>query len=492
VNQRFQIEDLIVQDASGVVFRAVDLETGQPAAVRRLFPFGVNGGGLDEAEQASYLLSIEKIQALQHPALRGILQGGIDPVDGLPYVATEWVEGATLQSFVDHAALSSAEATYLITQALEICELLSHTLGREAVWIETQLSSIVVGAAETGRGFTFWVAPMKWLGKSDGQRGLEPLITLTEEVLGWRGKAVADHDAGGLGAWLIWLRLSAASATLQQAREKLASSLGSSAPPSPVRRAVRQAERGSPAKLAKRKSSLPFILAATTGLGVLALGGYALIRWNESRQPKPPVVLVVAEVAPEEVKPAAPKKAPKVKPEPEPEPTPAPEPEPTEVTKIEKAPEPKTPTGETPEQKASRLATEFTDLAVKETRASEVKATEQKAAVAAKNGTFTIADTELIATQDGKKVSLTGVLVGLKTSTKGKTRYLLFSEKAADGEVRGSIVVSRAAADLSEENLKPLIGKKIKITGEVFMESTFDSKKRPNVVVENRAAIELQ
>lgn len=491
MNQRFQIEDLIVQDATGVVFRAVDLETGLPAAVRRLFPFGVNGGGLDEAEQQNYQGIIERISPLKHPALRAILQGGTDPVDGLPYVATEWVEGATLQSFIDHAALSVAEATYLITQALEICELLSQVLEREGIWVETQLSSIVIGAAETGRGFTFWVAPMKCLGKFDGQRGLQALVTLLEEVLGWSGKAVADHDGGGLGAWLKWLRLSATSATLQQAREKLASSLNSAAPPSPVRRAVRQAERGGAAKITKRKSSLPFILAATTGLGVLALGGFALVRWNEARQPKPPVELAATDVAPEETKPAAPKKAPKVKPEPTPAPEPEPEPEPIEVAKLEAAPEPKTPTGETPEQKASRLASEFTDLAVKETRASDVKAAEQKAAVAAKNGVFTIADTELLLGQEDKEVALTGTLAGLKKSTSGKTLYLLFSEKAQNGEVRGSIVVSRAGADLTEESLTPLIGKNLKITGKVFLESNFGNK-RPNVVIENRAAIELQ
>jgi hypothetical protein len=468
MNRRFQIEDLIVQDFNGVVFHAIDQETGLPAAVRRLFPFGVNGGGLDAAEQEAYLLAIDQISTVKHPALRAILLGGIDPVDDLPFLATEWVEGATLQSFVDKEPLSSGEAVYLITQALEVCGLLSQALGRESVWVETDLSTIIIGAAETGRGFTFWISPMKCIGKNDGQRGLEPLVTLVEHVLGWRGKAVLDQDGGGLGAWLKWLRLSATSTTLAMAREKLADSLHiarPSPPPSPVRRAVRQAERSTPPSKLKKKSNLPAILASISGLGVLALGGFALIKWNESKLGGESAALAATEAPAKKEKPTKKKKSAPV----DPDPGPSSVPELDAIVKKESS----SILGGPPEQKASR------------------RAAEQKAAAAGKNGIFTIADSELIATQDGKQVSLVGTLVGFKTSKSGITRYLLFSEKAANGEVRGSIRDNNTQADLSEENLSELIGKKIKITGEVSIENNFGSK-RPNVVIEKRASIELQ
>jgi hypothetical protein len=491
VNRRFQIEDLIVQDSSGVVFRAIDQETQLPVAVRRLFPFGVNGGGLDESEQELFEIALDKILNVKHAALRGILLGGTDPVDGLPYVATEWVDGATLQSFVDRGPLSPAEATFLITQALEVCQLLSQALGRESVWVETDLSTIVVGAAETGRGFTFWVSPLKCIGKNDGQRGLEPIVALVEQVMGWRGKAVVDQDGGGLGAWLKWLRLTAVSATLNQAREKLAESLGTAAP-SPVRRAVRQAERSGPPKKATKKSNFPAIFATISGFGVLALGGFLLVRWNESKQPvtPPPVAesetAAVAEKPTKKKKPAAvvEEEALKVSAEAAPD-------VPKVPVKIEPPPETPVVMGETPEEKASRLAAAFTDIAHQESTAKETKAAAQKVAVAAKGGTFTIADSELLATQEGTQVSLEGTLVGLKKSGTGKTLYLLFSEKAANGEVRGSILTNGAGADLSEESLAPLIGKSLRISGEIFLEPNF-GKERPNVVIRNRASIELK
>jgi hypothetical protein len=476
VNQRFQIEDLIVQDACGVTFRVTDLETQQPAALRRLFPFGVNGGGLDESEQAAYQRALDQCALVKHPALRAILVGGTDPVDGLPYLATEWVEGLTLQSFVDNAPLSPAEATFLITQALEVCELLSQALGRESVWVETDLNSIVVGASETGRGFTFWVSPMKCLGKGDGQHGLEPIVTLVENMLGWRGKAVTDQDGGGLGAWLKWLRLSALSATLKHAREKLADSLRDSSPP-PVRRAVRQAVRTTTPQKLKKKSSALVTFAAIGGLCAFALGGYALVKWNDSRQPSPPEPLAALEV---ELAPASASI---------PEPQSVPQPE--IVTKQEISPEPPASAVENAEEKTASGATEFKDMPPPENTGRDTKAIAQKTPAPANNGVFTIADTEFIATQDGVQVSLEGTLVGLKKSKSEKTLYLLFSEKATDGEVRGSIRTSSPDADLTQESLTPLIGKTIKIQGKVFMESNFD-KKRPNIVVENRASIELK
>ena len=77
MQNRFHIEELVDQDESGVVFRAVDSETGTIVAVRRFFPFGAGGGGLNEDEQAAYQIAISRLASLRqtYPNLEGVIIG---------------------------------------------------------------------------------------------------------------------------------------------------------------------------------------------------------------------------------------------------------------------------------------------------------------------------------------------------------------------------------------------------------------------------------
>lgn len=221
MSQRFQIEDIVVQDSSGIVFRALDTETNSHVALRRFFPFGANGGGLDEHEQESYQIAVARLSAVSHPALRSVICGGCDPVDGMPFIATEWIEGKRLGSIIAERPLTVPEAGQLLANALDVCMALSEVLGEEAIWVETELKAIVFGAEGTGRGVTFWISPLEWLGQKEDRRGLQSIARLTENVMDWHGKVVTDAKGKWLGNWLRWLRGSAKTATLAEAREKL-------------------------------------------------------------------------------------------------------------------------------------------------------------------------------------------------------------------------------------------------------------------------------
>ena len=181
-----------------------------------------------------------RLADISHPALRSVICGGCDPVDGMPFIATEWVEGEPLLPFIEQGPLPAEAATELLTQALEVCELLSHVLAEEAVWVETDLQTIIVGNPDSGRGFTFWISPLKWLGGTGENRGLESIVSLTEEIMGWTGKNVSDQAARGLGGWLNWLRAPSATTSLHEARESLAAPIGAE-PPAPARKLVSRA-----------------------------------------------------------------------------------------------------------------------------------------------------------------------------------------------------------------------------------------------------------
>lgn len=267
VISRFQIEDLIFQDGSGVVFRAFDTETGKSVALRRFFPLGARGVGLKDDEQIAYNIALGRLTGLSHPALRSIICGGCDPVDGIPFIASEWIDGTVLEPIVEQVPLPADAAVLLLTHVLEVSELISQVLAEEAVWVDTSLNSIVLGDQESGRGFTLWICPLKWLGPQAASQGFESIITLTGKIMGWEGRAVHDQAGGGLGAWLNWLRAAAANTTLREARENLAAAIGSEPPPA-VKQPVSPARRPPPPKSSRQ------VVIAGLGLCIIIIAAF--------------------------------------------------------------------------------------------------------------------------------------------------------------------------------------------------------------------------
>jgi hypothetical protein len=470
---RFQIEDMVAQDISGVVFRAMDLETGLPVAVRRFFPFGVNGGGLSQDEQIDYDTAVGRLMDIRHPAMRAIIYGGCDPVDGMPFIATEWIEGSAIQIYLGRAPLSAAETIHLVSQALEVCERISEVFGREAVWVETDVHTIIVGAEGSGRGVTFWMSPLKWLGKTDGQRGLDAIVTLTEDVMGWTGKTILDSDGGGLGGWLKWLRSSARKATLVEARERLLG-ISNLANPAPVKRAVRQAAPPARIKPPKRKSNLAFVFGGIAALVLISTGGWALIRWNNARLGVIPAMEPVEIV---EAKPTPPKRSSK---------TPPKEEKPDELASTStRDPQPRL-TRRTPEQ-ISQAAADLLVSAQQADRSKAAASAARDAEIASRNGIFTPEDSELLLAMSGEEVTVRGILRGFKYSNSRATQYLVFSDNPATGEIRGSVLLRTAPAGIKEDQLSSLKGKEISLRGKIRIENF---GKTPVISIQSRDVIQ--
>lgn len=465
----------MAQDASGVVFRAFDQETNQAVAVRRFFPFGVNGGGLSGEEQADYEIAVERLTDISHPAMRAIIGGGCDPVDGMPFIATEWIEGASLQSFIERGPLSPAEARQVLALALEVCWQISHVFGEEAVWVETDIHTIIFGAEGSGRGATFWISPLKWLGKNDGQHGWDSIICLTEDMMGWRGKTILDHEGDGLGAWMKSLRGHDGRVSLSEAWETLPDG-NSIKSPQTVRRLVRKPVPMTAGKQRKKKSSAPAYLLALAALAVVSFGGWILVKRNDSQRPNTStseqVVGAVENL-----------------PSPEPQ-APSTEPvEPTESTALFRESRPRTVT-RTPEQ-VSQAAAEFSSAARMASEEDAALEAAQKAEIEKRNGVFTVEDSELLMDRSIKNATLEGVLENVRRTGNGsgKTIYLYFSDDGDKSTARGGIEVSKAQGDLAVSVIDGLKGKKIRINGTIRRDG-FGTFKYPVVMIERRNAIE--
>ncbi|MGJ8644856.1 MAG: hypothetical protein ACSHX9_15720 [Luteolibacter sp.] len=262
--ERFEIEDIVAQDAQGVVFRARMAPSGDLVAIRRFFPFGKDGEGLEKEEGIAFGIAASRLATLNHPALRRVIEGSIDPIDGIPYLVSEWIEGRTLPDVLSSEKLEPALVNDVMRLALEVSLVLSKVLGEEALWIETNPESVLVGDTESGRGFTFWISPFKWLGSDAQQRNLSGLVTLGECLAGWSNKLVSDQAGNGLGGWFKWLKANPDTG-LRQAMESLAESTGNEPPPTDE--FLVEAATAKPAVLIKQPSSKAPLLI----LGVISL-----------------------------------------------------------------------------------------------------------------------------------------------------------------------------------------------------------------------------
>ena len=454
--QRFQIEDLIVQDSSGVVFRALDTDTGKIVAVRRFFPFGLDGGGLNAAEQAAYNVSVARLSGVHHPALRSVVCGGCDPIDGMPYIATEWVDGESLTPFIDQGPLTAESAIELIIKALEVSEILSQTLGDEAVWVETELQTIVVGSEESGRRFTFWISPLKWLGSGDEPRGLESIVKLSEQITGWNDMNTQDQAGHALVGWLNWLRGAAATASLQETRESLAA-LGGSGPPAPVKRVVTRVARpiksAKPIKRSKPKTLL-FVNLALVAV-VATMGGWLLKRQRAKQQaleapPAAPALAGTSEMEP--IKPRAEDSTKSESPSPQPSAEPA-------LSEEERR------------YRASQLAAELSVASAPPPKATKPKAKPPKTAAAESTAVIQWDNHDALANNAGKPVIVEGVVQDVGSSKSGKTIYLLFSKERNAKATRAGIQIKDSAPGLVTTTLKSFIGKKVQVSGTVSVQT---------------------
>ena len=319
----YQLDHLIAKDDSGAVFRAFDIGRGELVAFRKFFPFGAAGGGLSKEAQAAFNGAIETLKQVRHPNLRSVLDGGLD-ADGMPYMVTEWIDGTSVQSFAERGKIDPGDFVNLVGKVLEVSELLSVALGKHGVWIETNLHMIGVGGPASGREIIFWITPMKWGGLEAAGGGLECLVGLIEDVMTWGGSAIPDHACNGLGGWLMWLRGVSSTTTLREARIHLKESVRSE--PVPERkiflplatRAPRPIQMNRPVAVnrsaslnhmrqapsvrivvVKNQQGLSSFASGLVALALLALAGWALILWNNSRMPTPGgVVVTLKDVTP--------------------------------------------------------------------------------------------------------------------------------------------------------------------------------------------------
>jgi hypothetical protein len=459
---RFEIEDIVSQDKKGIVFRAHDLEMGHAVALRRFFPFGQDGGGLKEEESVAFRIAAERLVGVSHPALRAIFSGAVDPIDNMPFMVAEWVDGAKLDEVLNGEILDPRLVIQILQLALEVSLFLSEILGEEAVWVDTNTDSIFVGSEESGRGFVFWLSPFKWLGAEFGSRKLAALLEMGERLAGWKGKLIGNNAGHGLGGWLKWMKNNP-DASLAEALESLpiASSDGDTPPP-PKPSVAAPIAFPFAVKVKQPSSASPIFIAACVGL-LLAVGGLLYYRMTVQAPVDPPLA------AEQKISPAATDQAKAIQPETAAEPPPV-------VDTPKPAPEVKPePTTQPTEDTEAVPASQVEELAKKLAREAEAKRAADLAppvVTAPPVRDFTPGDGDKMKALKTKGLaSVTGIIRNVRLSGAGNSLYFEFSRPDNPDEIMAVALKKEYEGDFTDRSYLDLIGKKVRFDGTVYKNS---------------------
>ncbi len=109
VERRFVIEGVAGSGGMGTVFRARDLLTGQPVALKLLHEL---------ADAARFLREAELLSELRHPGIVSYITHGYTE-EGHPFLAMEWLEGCELAQKLKAKGLSLHESLSLMRAAAD-------------------------------------------------------------------------------------------------------------------------------------------------------------------------------------------------------------------------------------------------------------------------------------------------------------------------------------------------------------------------------------
>jgi serine/threonine protein kinase len=164
---RYIVQRHLGRGGLGAVYQAIDRESGQPVALKVL-----PGLALSEEAAARFLRETRAVLQLRHVNVVTALDAGI--VDGLPFIALEYIAGATLRQLLErHGPIEFAVACEMIRQAALG---LQHAFENALVHRDIKPSNLIATHQGQVKILDFGLVRV--------QEGLADELTITGEVVG--------------------------------------------------------------------------------------------------------------------------------------------------------------------------------------------------------------------------------------------------------------------------------------------------------------------
>lgn len=203
----YQIERKIGEGAMGEVYRAMEPSLGRPVAIKTMLPSSLQGLSQSEQEEVlgRFIQEAQAAAALSHPGVTTIYRVG--SVEGIPYIAMEWLSGPTLEAVLeDQAPLAEDVVARLGVELLEALDA-AHRAG--IVHRDVKPANLVLVEGGRLKVTDFGIARVQGSSLVKTQAGMivgTPLFSSPEQFLGKPVDGRSDLFAAGV---ILYLALTA-------------------------------------------------------------------------------------------------------------------------------------------------------------------------------------------------------------------------------------------------------------------------------------------
>ncbi len=161
----YTIEEMLLQSANVVAYRARGRNGFRYSVVRLIFPQAV----LESLKGDRFKACLEELKKLKHPNLRSVVDGGLDKIDGMPWVARVWWDGDILEDRLHDGGFVRADGDRLLEQGRALIASLADRAGA----ISFKARDVILTVGRGGEPVeTFKVDLYRWF--LDWAMGLPP------------------------------------------------------------------------------------------------------------------------------------------------------------------------------------------------------------------------------------------------------------------------------------------------------------------------------